>query len=56
MRAVARVMSLCTRVPVQIHMFLATALGFYERSGLNVTGGINHDNVTAFEVGIAYTA
>eukprot|EP00752_Nemacystus_decipiens_P014653 g13050.t1 len=33
----------------QIHMFLASALGFFERSGLNVTGSINHDNVTAFE-------
>ena len=34
----------------QIHLFLSKALGFFERSGLNVTGGVNFDNVTAFEV------
>ncbi|CAN0147264.1 unnamed protein product [Pylaiella littoralis] len=33
----------------QIHLFLAEALGFFERSGLNVTGGINLQNITAFE-------
>lgn len=41
---------LATAMPVQIHLFLAMALEFFERSGLNVTGGINHDNVTEFEV------
>ena len=34
----------------QIHLFLSKALTFFERSGLNVTGGLNLDNVTAFEV------
>ncbi|CAM9744289.1 unnamed protein product, partial [Laminaria digitata] len=33
----------------QIHLFLSKALTFFERSGLNVTGGLNLDNVTAFE-------
>ncbi|CAM9161630.1 unnamed protein product, partial [Scytosiphon promiscuus] len=33
----------------QIHLFLAKSLTFFERSGLNVTGGVNVDNITAFE-------
>lgn len=34
----------------QIHIFMSKALGFFDRSGLNVTGNVNAGNVTAFEV------